>query len=96
MFKNIPNRVGMVFPILFTTKAVNPKGNPSWIFIGRADAETSILDVKNQLIGKDPDAGKDWGLKGVTEDEMAGWHHWLKGHEFGQTQVDGEGQGSLV
>ena len=68
---------------------VHPKGNQSWIFIGRidAEAETPILwpsDAKNWLIGKDPDAGKDWKHeeKGMTEDEMAGWHHWLDGHEF--------------
>ena len=69
---------------------VNPKGNWSWIFIGRteAEAETPILwppDAKNWLIGKDPDdAGKDWKQeeKGMTEDEMVGWHHWLNGHEF--------------
>ena len=68
---------------------VNPKGNQSWIFIERTDAEaeTPILwppDVKSWLIGKDPNAGKDWGQKekGATEDEMAGWHHWLDGHEF--------------
>ena len=66
----------------------NPKGNQSWIFIGRTDAEaeTPILwlpDVKNWLIGKDPDAGKYWSKeeKGTTEDEMVGWHHWLDGHE---------------
>ena len=65
----------------------NPKGNQSWIFIGRTDAEAEILilwppDVKNWLIGKDPDAGKDWRReeKGPTEDEMVGWHHWLDGH----------------
>ena len=68
---------------------VHPKGNQSWIFIGRTDteAETPILwppDAKNWLIGKDPDAGKDWRQeeKGMTEDEMVGWHHWLSGHEF--------------
>ena len=68
---------------------VHPKGNQPWIFIGRADAEaeTPILwspDVKNQLIWKDPDAGKDWRLekKGMTEDEMVGWHHQCDGHEF--------------
>ena len=68
---------------------VHPKGNQSWIFIGRTDAEaeTPILwppDLKSWLIWKDPDAGKDWGQeeKGTTEDEMVGWHHWLKGHEF--------------
>ena len=69
-------------------KPVNPKGNQSWIFIGKTDAEaeTPILwppDKKNWLIGKDPDAGKDWGHeKGMTEDEMVGWHHWLIGCEF--------------
>ena len=68
---------------------VNPKGNQFWIFMRRADAETEtpILwppDEKNWLIGKDPDAGKDWGQeeKGMTEDEMVGWHHQLNGHEF--------------
>ena len=68
---------------------VHPKGNQSWIFIGRTDAEaeTPILwppDVKNWLIGKDPDAGKDWRLeeKGMTEHKMVGWHHQLSGHEF--------------
>ena len=70
-------------------KPVNPKGNQSWIFIGRTDAEAETLifwppDAKNWLIGKDPNAGKDWGQeeKGMTEDEMVGWHHWLNGHEF--------------
>ena len=68
---------------------VHPKGNQSWIFIGKTDAEaeTPVLwppDAKNWLIGKDPDAGKDWRQeeKGTTEDEMFGWHHWLNGHEF--------------
>ena len=61
-------------------KPVNPKRDQSWVFIGRIDAETTILwppDVKNQLIGTDSDAGRDWGQeeKGMTEDEMAGWHH---------------------
>ena len=55
-------------------------------------------DVKSWLIGKDPDAGKDWGQeeKGTTEDEKVGWHHWLSGHEFGRIQGDSEGQGSLA
>ena len=68
---------------------VHPKGNQSWIFIGRTDAEaeTPILwpsDVKNWLIGKDPDAGKDWRQekKGPAEDEMVVWHHWYNGREF--------------
>ena len=67
---------------------VHPEGNQSWVFIGRTDAEaeTPILwppDVKNWLIGKDPDAGKNWGQeeKGTTEDEMVGWHHRLNGHK---------------
>ena len=66
---------------------VHPKGDQSWICTGRTDAETSILwppDVKNLLVGKDSDAGKDWRQeeKGTIEEEMAGWHHWLDGHEF--------------
>ena len=82
-------------------KPVHPKGNQPWIFIGRTDAEaeTPILwppDVKSWLIGKDPDAGKEWGEKGRTEEEMAGWHHLLNGHEFEQAPGVGDGQGSLV
>ena len=66
--------------------------------MGRADAETEISDVKNWLIGKDPDAGKDWRQeeKGTTEDEMVGWHHWVNGLEFEQALGVGDGQGSLV
>ena len=74
-------------------KPVNPEGNQFWIFTGRTDAEakTPVLwphDAKNWLIGKDPDAGKDWGQeeKGTTEDEMVGWHHQHNGHEFEQAQ----------
>ena len=81
---------------------VHPKGDHSWVFIGRTDvvAETPIVwppDVKSHLIRKDPDAEKDWRQeeKGMTEDEMVGWHHWLNGHEFEQALGDGEGQGSL-
>ena len=84
-------------------KPVNPKGKQPLIFFGRIDAEAEapILwppDVKRQLTGKDPDAGKDRGQeeKGETEDEMVGWHHRLNGHEFEQTPGDSEGQGSLV
>ena len=69
---------------------VHPRGDQSWVFIGRTntEAETPVLwppNVKSWLIWKDPDAGKDWGQeeKGMTEDEMVGWHHWLNGHEFG-------------
>ena len=71
-------------------QTVHPKGDQSWVFIGRTDAEaeTPILwppHAKSWLIGKDRDAGSDWGQeeKGTTEDEMAGWHHRLNGHEFG-------------
>ena len=70
---------------------VRPKGDQSWVFIGRTDveAETPVLwppDAKSWLIGKDTDAGKDWGQeKGMTEDEMVRWHHWLSGHELGYT-----------
>ena len=80
---------------------VNPKGDQSWVFIGRTDAKakTAILwppDVKSWLIWKDPDAGKDWRQeKGMTE-EMIGWHQWLDGHEFEQTLGDGDGQGGLA
>ena len=84
-------------------KPVRPKGNQSWIFIGRTDteAEAPILwlpDAKSRLIGKDPDAGKDWNqeAKGMTENEMVGWLHWLNGHEFEQTPGDSEGQRSLA
>ena len=76
-------------PWIARRSKLHPKGNQSWIFIGRTDAETPILwppDVKNWLIGKDPDAGKDWRWeeKGTTEDEMIRWYHWLDGHEFEQ------------
>jgi len=70
-------------------KSVNPKGNQSWIFIGRTDAEAETPTLwpphdKSWLIGKDPDAERDWGQeeKGTTEDEMTGWHHRLNGHDF--------------
>ena len=70
-------------------KPVHPKGNRSWIFIGRTDAEAEApilwpADAKNGLIGKDPDAGKDWRQeeKEMRKDEMVAWHHWLNGHEF--------------
>ena len=71
------------------TSKENPKENQAWIFIGRTDAKAeapilSLCDVKSWLIGKDPDAGKDWGKeeKEMTEDETVGWHHQLNGHEF--------------
>ena len=82
---------------------VHPKGDQSWVFIGRIDveAETPILwppDAKSWLIWKDPDAGEDWGKeeKGTTEDEMVGRHHQLNGHEFGWTPGAGDGQGGLT
>ena len=84
-------------------KPVNPKGNQSWIFIGRTDAEaeTPTLwppDAKSWLLGKDPDAGKDWRQeeKGMTEDGMAVWHHQLDEHESEQAQRVGDGQWSLA
>ena len=84
-------------------KPVNPKGNQPWIYIGRTDVEAEAptlwpTDAKDQLIGKDPNAEKDWGQeeKGVAEDEMAGWDHWLNGHEFEWTLEDSEGQRSLA
>ena len=83
-------------------KPFSPKENQVLIFIGRTDAEAEALifwppDAKNWLIWKDPEAGKDWRQeKRMTEDEMDGWHHWFKGHEFEQTLGDGDGQGCLV
>ena len=84
-------------------KPVNLKGNMPWIFIGKTDAEAEALtlwplDVKSQLIEKDPDAGKDWRQeeKGATEDGVVGWHHWLNGQEFEQALGDGEEQGGLA
>ena len=81
-------------------KSVNPKGNQPWIFIRMTDAEALILwppDAKSWLIEKDADAGKDSRQeeKGTSEDEMAGWYHWLSSHAFEQTLEDNEGQGSL-
>ena len=82
---------------------VHPKGDQSWVFIGRTDAEaeTPILwppHVKSWLTGKDPDAGMDWGQekKGMTEDEMAGRHHRLNAHEFEWTPGVGDGQGGVA
>ena len=84
-------------------QSVHPKGDQYWVFIGRTDAEaeTPILwppHENNWLIGKDSDAGRDWGQdeKGTTEDEMAGWHHQLNGREFGWTPGVGNGQGALA
>ena len=82
---------------------VYSKGDQSWVFFGRnnAKAETPVLwppHAKSWLIGKDPDAGRDWGQeeKGMTEDEMAGWHHWLNGRESEWTLGVGDGQGGLA
>ena len=77
-------------------KPANLKGNPPWIFVGKTDAEAEVLvfwssDVNSQLIGKVPDAGKDWGQKEkkASEDELAGQHHWFNEHELDQTPGDG-------
>ena len=85
------------------TQPVHPKGDQSWVFIGRTDAEAETLifwppDAKSWLFGKDTDAWKDWGQeeKGMTEDKMVGWHHGLNGHGFGWTLGVGDGQGGLV
>ena len=82
---------------------VHPKGDQSWVYIGRTDfeAKTPILwpsDAKSWLIWKDPDAGNDWGQeeKGMTEEDMVGWHHRLNGHGFGWTPGVGDGQGGLA
>jgi len=80
---------------------VHPEGDLSWAGRTDVEAETPTLwppDAKSWLIGKDPDARKDWGQeeKGTTENEMVGWHHWLNGHEFGWTLGVGHGQGGLV
>ena len=82
---------------------IHSKGDQSWVFIGRTDAEAEISilwppHAKSWLIGKDPDAGRDWGQeeKGMTEDEMAGWHHWLDGHESEWTPGVGDRQGGLA
>ena len=82
---------------------VHPKGDQSWIFIGKIDAEAETLilwppDVKSCFFRKDPDAGEDWRQeeKRTTEDKMVGWNHWLNGHEFEQTLGDDEGQRSLA
>ena len=90
-------------PLDCKIKPVNPKGNQPWEFTGRTDAEAKASklgppDAKGRLIGKNHDAGKDWGQeeKGMTEDEMVGWHRWLDGREFEQTPGVGERQGSLA
>ena len=84
-------------------KSVHPKGNQPWTFIGSTDAEAQapILwppDAKSQHTGKDPDAGKDWRQeeKGMTEDKMIGWHHWLNGHKFKHSPENVEGHGNLL
>ena len=92
-----------LMPVFKEIQPVHFKGDQSWVFFGRTDvkAEAPILwppYTKSWLIGKGPDAGREWGQeeKGTTEDEMAGWHHQLDGHEFGWTPGAGDGQGGLV
>ena len=87
----------------WTARRYIDSGNQSWIFIERTnvEAETPVLwppDAKNWLLGKDPDSGKDWRQeeKGMTEDEMVGWHQWLNGHEFEQAPGVDDGRGNLV
>ena len=80
---------------------VHSEGDQPWDFFGRNDAEAETPvhwppHVKSWLIGKDPDAGRDWGQKGTTEDEMAGWHHWFDGRESEWTPGVGDGQGGLA
>ena len=84
-------------------QAIHPKGHQPWVFTGRrdAEAETPILwppHEKSWLIGKDPDAGRDWRQeeKGTTGDEIDGWHHWLDSHEFESTPGAGDGQGGVA
>ena len=87
---------------LHEIQPVHPKGNWSWVFIGRTDAEAEApvfwpYDAKSWLIWKDPDVGKDWRQeKGTTKDETVRWHHWLNGHEFRWTPGVGDGQGGLA
>ena len=82
-------------------KPINHKGNQPWIYLGKTDAEAEApmfgYLMLSQLIGKDPDAGKDWGQeeKGTTEDDLVGWHHQLNGHESEKTLGSSEGQESL-
>ena len=89
-------------PLDCKIQPVHPKGDQSWVFIGSTDAEAEIPilwppHAKSWLIGKDSDAGRDWGQeKGITEDEMAGWHHRFDGHEFEWTPRVGDGQGGLA
>ena len=97
-FQTVVMEKALESPLDCKIKPVNPKGNQSWIFIGRTDVEAEALilwlpDAKNSFIGINPDAGKDWGQeeKGATEDELVGWHHWLNGHDFSQTPRDSEG-----
>ena len=92
----------LLSPLKNKIKRVNPNCYQYWVFFGRTDAEAEVPilwppDVNSQLIGKDPDAGKDWRWeKETTENEMVGWHRWRDGHEFEKTLGDSEGQGSLA
>ena len=100
-FWNVVLEKTLEHPLDCKIKQVHPKGNQAWIFIGRTDAkaEAPIFwppDVKRQLTGKDPDAGKDWRQKRVLENERIGWHHQHNGREFEQTLGESERQGNLV
>ena len=108
LLRHLEYKAKISVPTSKVTKPVHPRENQPWIFIGRTDAEakTPIFwapDAKSWLIGKDPDAGKDWGWekgamkeKGARKDKMVGWHHQLNRHEFEQTAGVSEGQGSLA
>jgi len=96
MFSNCVVEKTLERPLDSKLKPVNLKGNQPWIFFGRTDAEVKFqyFGYLMPSIGKDPDAGKDWGHreKGAAEDKLVGWHHQLNGHEFEQTPGDNEGQ----
>ena len=102
-FWNVVLEKTLESPLDCKNKPVNSKGNQPWIFMGRTDAKAEapivwLPDVKSWFFGKGSDAGKNWGQeeKGVTEDKIVGCHHWLNGHESGQSPGDSEGQGRMV
>ena len=101
-FKTVVLEMTLESPLDSKEIKVHPKGNQPWILIGRTDAEAEAPiswspDVNSQLIGKDPEARKDWRQKEKrASEEMGGWHHWCNGNELGETLGDGDGQGGLV